>query len=419
MSFNLDRPIRNDHTTNNEHAPHPNPPINLDRPVKRPSVTKDLPSFNLDRPARVQKPTTEQLNQELHPIDRHSVLNLDRPVRPPATPSLNLDRPMRPPAAPPLNLDRPMRPPGESTHRNDTSLEGRISPELNLERPAPSTFNLDCPGRKPPPVDYDFSLRQPPTLQDVRNLKLDRPLRPPSMDALSPPSRATLHQDSAVLEASPPVGSHPITTKVGFNLDRPARTIKVKIEPSDNPPLSHAVPPTHFNLERPHHSPAASMFAADVVDLTCSPPATQLGFNLDRPARTIKVKIEPSDSPTLSHALPPTSFNLECPHASPAASLLTATDVVDLTGSPPAVQLNLDRPLHKARSSGLTSTTPPAMNLDRPLRKAKSALSYAGLPPSASNPPRKGTHPSVKEEMTREDWTDEKLDFPRNKKRRT
>jgi len=94
-------------------------------------------------------------------------------------------------------------------------------------------------------------------------------------------------------------------------------------------------------------------------------------------------------------------------------------EVIDLTGSIPASQFHLDRPLHKARSSGLASTTPPpAINLDRPLRKAKSTQSYKDLPTSAANAsfgPGMGTHPSLKQELTREDWADDKLAFPRSK----
>ena len=174
------------------------------------------------------------------------------------------------------------------------------------------------------------------------------------MDSHRPPSRPTLLQDSAEIKAPLAASSQPITNEVDFNLDRPGRTIQVKIEPSASPPL-----------------------------------------------------------------LPSTTFNSECPHDPPAASLTIPIDVIDLTRSPPARQLNLDRPLHKARSSGLASTTtPPAINLDRPLRKAKSAQSYEGLPPSASTHslgPGNGTHPSLKDEMTREHWADEKLAFPRSK----
>lgn len=172
------------------------------------------------------------------------------------------------------------------------------------------------------------------------------------MDSHPPPSCPTLLQDSAALKAPPAASSQSITDEVEFNLVRPGKTIQVKIEPSDSPPLSQDLPSssTYFNLERPRAPPAAS---------------------------------------------------------------ITTPEVIDLTHSPPAGHLNLDRPLHKARSSGLTSVTPsPAINLDRPLRKAKSAQSYQGLPPSAANPlfgPGKGTDPM------RKDWADEKLSFPRSK----
>ena len=66
-----------------------------------------------------------------------------------------------------------------SIEKQDTSLEGRISPDFNLERPATSTLILDRPGRKRPPINFDFTLRQPATSQDVCNLNLDRPYRSP------------------------------------------------------------------------------------------------------------------------------------------------------------------------------------------------------------------------------------------------
>ena len=173
-----------------------------------------------------------------------------------------------------------------------------------------------------------------------------------------------------------------------------------------------------MNSRRP---PSRPTLPFDSTEIKAPPAASsqlitnEVDFNLDRPGRLIQVKIEPSESPLL----PSTDFNSECPHDPPAVSLTMPIDVIDLTRSPPAGQFNLDRPLHKARSSGLASTTtPPAINLDRPLRKAKSAQSYPGLPPSASNSslgPGNRTHPSLKEEMTRENWADEKLAFPRNK----
>lgn len=100
------------------------------------------------------------------PVDLPSVINLDRPARPPAAHGL-------------LHLDRPHRPPAVSIEKQDTSLEGRISPDFNLERPATSTLILDRPGRKRPPINFDFTLRQPATSQDVCNLNLDRPYRSP------------------------------------------------------------------------------------------------------------------------------------------------------------------------------------------------------------------------------------------------
>lgn len=164
-SFNLDRPVSHNRRTDVEHPEHSHPLITLDRPVKPPSVTKDLPNINLDRPARVQKVTTAQQNLELqHPVDNHSSINLDRPSRPPAAHAL-------------LHLDRPAGPPAVSTDKKRISLEGPVSPDLNFERPAISTLNLDRPGRKRPPIDFDLTLRQPATSQNVHNL--DRPHRPP------------------------------------------------------------------------------------------------------------------------------------------------------------------------------------------------------------------------------------------------
>jgi hypothetical protein len=166
--------------------------------------------------------------------------------------------------------------------------------------------------------------------------------------------------------------------------------------------------------------------ATSLLDSAAAPPAassqpgTEEEFNLDRPRRSVKVKIERSDTPPLSHNFPSTStdFNLGPQHASLAASLTTPAEVIDLTQPTPSRQFNLDRPLHKARSSGLASPTPPpAINLDRPLRKAKSVQSYQGLAPAA-NPsfsPGLATHPSLKQESTREEWADEKLAFPRSK----
>ena len=172
-------------------------------------------------------------------------------------------------------------------------------------------------------------------------------------------------------------------------------------------------------MHSPSSRPTVLQDSAELLAPPAAPPqpiANEADFNLDRPGRSIQVKIERSDSPPL---FPTTDFNLERPHDSLAASPTTPADVIDLTDSPPAGQFNLDRPLHKARSSGIASTTtPPAINLDRPLRKAKSAQSYQGLAPFTSNPPLSpgmGTHPSLKEEMTRERWADDKLAFPRNK----
>jgi len=113
-------------------------------------------------------------------------------------------------------------------------------------------------------------------------------------------------------------------------------------------------------------------------------------------------------------------FNLERPLVHPPVSKTTPAEVIDLTCSSTAPgQLNLDRPHHKASSSGLTLTTPPtSINLEHPLRKAKSAQSYSGLPPSDKKPlfaPGRETHPSAKQELTEEDWADEKLSFPRSK----
>lgn len=169
-------------------------------------------------------------------------------------------------------------------------------------------------------------------------------------------------------EAPSAASSQPITNEVEFSLDRPRKRVQVKIEPSDSPPLTRT-------LLAPMTNPS------DIVDLT-------------------------------------TDLDLQRPHAPPAASMLTP-EVIDLTDSLPPVQFSLDRPLHKARSSGFASTTlPPAVSLDRPLRKAKSAQSYPGPAPSADNPsfgPGRGTHPGFKQELTREDWADDKLSFPRNK----
>ena len=144
---------------------------------------------------------------------------------------------------------------------------------------------------------------------------------------------------------------------------------------------------------------------------TSQPLTNELDFNLVQPGKKIQVKIEPADSPPLSS----TYLNLEPPQDPPAGS----TDLINLTLSLPVSQFNLDRPLHRAHSSVLSSTTSPsAINLDCPLCKAKSAQSYQSLPPPASNPlfgAMKGTHPSLKEEMTREQWADEKSAFPRHK----
>ena len=125
-----------------------------------------------------------------------------------------------------------------------------------------------------------------------------------------------------------------------------------------------------MNSRRP---PSRPTLPFDSTEIKAPPAASsqlitnEVDFNLDRPGRLIQVKIEPSESPLL-----PSDFNSECPHDPPAVSLTMPIDVIDLTRSPPAGQFNLDRPLHKARSSGLASTTtPPAINLDRPLRKAR------------------------------------------------
>jgi len=101
-------------------------------------------------------------------------------------------------------------------------------------------------------------------------------------------------------------------------------------------------------------------------------------------------------------------------------SKMTPAEVIDLTHSSTAPgQLNLDRPHHKASSLGLTLTTPPvSINLEHPLHKAKSAQRYGSLPPSDKKPlfaPGRETHPSTKQELTEEDWADEKLSFPRSK----
>lgn len=112
-------------------------------------------------------------------------------------------------------------------------------------------------------------------------------------------------------------------------------------------------------------------------------------------------------------ATTPPAINSERLHPTPSASTTTSVEV-----SMPS-QFNLDRPRHKATSGGLAHMTPaPAINLDRPLRKAKSAQSYAGLPPSDARPsfgPGNGTHPSLKQELTTDEWADEKLAFPRSK----
>jgi len=164
MTFNLERPIRHHPINTHEHPAPPNPPINLDRPVKPPSVTKDLPDINLDRPVRSQMAMTDQPDLLQHPVDHHSLINLERPVRPPAAHAL-------------LNLDQPVLPPAGSTNTTAISLEPPVPPFLNLERPVISTPNLDRPGRNRPPFSFDFPIRQPASSQDVQNLNLDRPPR--------------------------------------------------------------------------------------------------------------------------------------------------------------------------------------------------------------------------------------------------
>ena len=63
-----------------------------------------------------------------------------------------------------------------------------------------------------------------------------------SLDSQPPPSHPTLLLDTAALSAPLAAISQPITDIVEFNFHRPGRTVQVKIEPSDSPPLSHILP---------------------------------------------------------------------------------------------------------------------------------------------------------------------------------
>jgi hypothetical protein len=165
LSFNLERPVRHGRNDHLQRPAHPNPPINLDRPVKAPSTT-NLPEINPDQPVPMTMTMTAQPDFHLQrPVDRTSLTNLDRPVRPPAASAF-------------LNLDRPVRPPPALTDMKDINLEPQISPSLNLERPTIPMLSLDRPGRKRTPINFDFPLRQPAAGQDVQNLNLIRPRRP-------------------------------------------------------------------------------------------------------------------------------------------------------------------------------------------------------------------------------------------------
>lgn len=101
-------------------------------------------------------------------------------------------------------------------------------------------------------------------------------------------------------------------------------------------------------------------------------------------------------------------LNLERPRPPASQKPPPPPDFIDLTRSPSSPQFNLVRPPRKA-NAGLSSATPPApIILERPLRKAKSAQSYAGMAPSDK---ASGMNP----QWTDEDWTADKLAFPRSK----
>ena len=134
-------------------------------------------------------------------------------------------------------------------------------------------------------------------------------------------------------------------------------------------------------------------------------------LNLDRPQNTIKVKIKPL-SPTLPHSISPPQIdlNLEHPCVHSLASRANPADVIDLTRPSKAHdQLNLDRPYLKAGSDPSLTTPHTSINLEHPLHKAKSIQSYEGFPPSDKSlfTAERGT--------TIQEWADDKLDFPRTK----
>ena len=165
-------------------------------------------------------------------------------------------------------------------------------------------------------------------------------------------------------------------------------------------------------------SPAARDRPLQEPSASHQPISAAATLNLDRP-QTIKVKVEPS-SPPLPHSpsSPSMDLNLERPRVRPLPSRTNPAEVIDLTRSPTAPgELILDRPHHKA-GSGPSVTTPPAsINLERPLHKAKSSQSYAGLPPfdRPSFTAEGGTNSTVNQELTVQEWADDKLAFPRTK----
>ena len=111
-------------------------------------------------------------------------------------------------------------------------------------------------------------------------------------------------------------------------------------------------------------------------------------------------------------------LNLERPHVRPLPSRTHPTECIDLTRPSTAPgQLTLDRPHHRAGSSPSVTTPPASINLERPLRKSKSTHSYAGLPPldKPSFTAEGGTNSSVNQELTVQEWADDKLAFPRTK----